>query len=44
MGKKHIEVNKEGFITVYRHLDELRHGRRLQVLFAGVVKCLRRDA
>lgn len=42
MSKKHIEVTKDGFITVYRHLEEPRHGCRLQALAAGVVKWLRR--
>ena len=42
MGKKHFEVRKDGFITVYPDLNEPRHGCRLQDLVAGVVKWLRR--
>ena len=42
MGKKHIDVSKEGFITVYPALDEPRYGCKFRNNVAAVFRWLKR--
>jgi len=42
MGKKYLEVSKDGFITVYPAIDVPRHGCSFQNIVAVILKRLKR--